>query len=294
MHYTKKYANVFDSKMAYIDEGVGQTILFLHGNPTSSFIWRNIIPHLTSLARCIAPDLIGMGDSDKLSPSGPHRYRFVEHQRYLEALYDQIDIGDNVTVIGQDWGSALSFDWAYRNQDRLKGIVHTESIPCEWTRESFPIEGLLDHFLALRSEQGEQLILENNLFVETTIPCSTLRILTDAEMDEYRRPFREPGEARRPTLTWPREVPFEGKPADVDRIVKAYARWLPGSKVPKLFIDSDPGFIVTGEIREWVKSWVNQKIVTVKSRHFVQEDAPDDIGIAIAEWYKNIANLIPI
>lgn len=288
MRYQKKFAQILGSNMAYIDEGQGDTILLLHGNPASSYIWRNIIPHLTGIARCVAPDLVGMGDSDKLSPSGPDRYRFVEHQRYLEALYEQLDIGDRVVVVGQDWGSALAFDWAYRNQSRLKGVVHTESIPCAWTREDFPIEGLLDNFLALRSELGEELILKNNMFVETTMPNGTRRPLTDEEMDEYRRPFREPGEGRRATLSWPRQIPFEGQPADVDRIVKDYAAWLPGANVPKLYIDAEPGFIVTGKIREWVKSWDHQEIVSVGSKHFVQEDAPDEIGRAIADWYQRI------
>jgi haloalkane dehalogenase len=289
MQYTKRYKTVLGSRMAYIDEGAGDTILFLHGNPTSSFIWRNIIPHLTKQARCVAPDLIGMGDSDKLTPSGPDRYRFVEHRKYLDALYGQLDLGDRVVVVGQDWGSALAFDWAYRNQDRLKGIVHTESIPCAWTRVNFPIEGLLDAFLALRSPAGEELVLNENRFVEATMPTGTARALTQSEMAEYRRPFREPGEARRATLTWPREVPFEGLPADTDRIIGDYAAWLPSAKVPKLFIDAEPGFIVTGKIREWVRGWANQQIVSVKSKHFVQEDAPDEIGRTILEWYARLA-----
>lgn len=288
MRYQKKVAQVLGSRMAYLDEGRGDTLLLLHGNPTSSYIWRNILPHLTPLARCVAPDLIGMGDSDKLTPSGPGRYRFVEHQRYLEALYEQLDLGDAVVVVGQDWGSALAFDWAYRHQHRLKGIVHTESIPCAWSRQNWPIEGLLDSFLALRSPLGEQLILEGNAFVEGTMPAGTLRTLSAEEMEEYRRPFREPGEGRRPTLTWPREVPFEGQPADVDRLVADYAAWLPQSTTPKLFIDADPGFIVTGRIREWVRSWQHQDIVSVRSKHFVQEDAPEEVGRAIAEWYQRL------
>ncbi len=288
MQFEKKYADILGSRMAYIDEGEGDTILLLHGNPASSYIWRNIIPHLTGIARCIAPDLIGMGDSDKLSPSGPDRYRFAEHQKYLETLYEALGIGDRVVVVGQDWGSALAFDWAFRNQARLKGIVHTESIPCEWTREAFPIAGLFDSFLAFRSPEGERMALEDNLFVEGTVPGGTLRRLTDEEMEEYRRPFREPGEGRRATLSWPREIPFEGQPADVDRLVRAYADWLPTSRVPKLFIDAEPGFIVTGKIRDWVRSWEHQDIVTVRSKHFVQEDAPDEVGRAIADWYALI------
>jgi haloalkane dehalogenase len=288
VRYQKKFSNVLGSRVAYIDEGAGDTILLLHGNPASSYIWRNILPHLTGLGRCVAPDLIGMGDSDKLPNSGPLSYCFVDHQRHLEALYDQLDLGDRVVVVGQDWGSALAFDWAYRNQHRLRGIVHTESIPCVWTREAWPIEGMLDNFLALRSPLGEALVLQDNIFVEGTMPAGTLRELTDAEMDEYRRPFREPGESRRATLTWPRQIPFEGEPADVDKIVSDYAAWLPTARTPKLFIDAEPGFIVTGHIRAWVRSWENQDIATVRGKHFVQEDAPDEVGRAIAHWLARI------
>lgn len=289
MKYEKKFAEVLGSRMAYLDEGSGDTILFLHGNPASSFIWRNIIPHLSGSARCIAPDLIGMGDSAKLPNTGKGSYRFVDHRRFLEALYDQIDIGDRVVVVGQDWGSALAFDWAYRNQGRVKGIVHTESIPCEWTRKDFPILGDgLENFLALRTDSGEEMILNSNFFIEYTMPNGTIRSYTQDEMDEYRRPFLASGEARRATLSWPREIPFEGHPADVDKIVRDYAEWLPGTNIPKLFIDAEPGFIVTGEIRRWVKTWKHQEIVTVTSKHFVQEDAPDEVGRAIADWYDRI------
>ena len=286
--YEKRFANVLGSRMAYIDEGRGETILFLHGNPTSSYVWRNIIPHVSGMARCVAPDLIGMGDSAKLSPSGPERYRFAEHQRYLEALYEQIDLGDKIVLVGQDWGSALAFDWAFRHQERLGGIVHSESMPCTWSRENWPIAGLLDTFLALRSADGERLVLEENLFVERTMPWGTLRTLSAEEMAEYRRPFRKPGEDRRATLTWPHEVPFEGEPADVHRIFESFAKWLPEAAVPKLFIDAEPGFIVTGRIRDWVRSWSNQEIVTVRGKHFVQEDAPEEFGRALADWYRRI------
>ena len=289
MQYKKKFVEILGSRMAYLDEGRGDTILLLHGNPASSFIWRNIIPYLTGFARCVAPDLIGMGDSDKLSPARPNRYRFVEHRRYLEALYAKLDLGDAVVVVGQDWGSALAFDWAYRNQRRLKGIVHTESIPCAWSRANWPIAGLLENFLALRSPAGENLVLQDNVFVEATMPAGTLRTLTPEEMEEYRRPFHRPGEDRRATLTWPREVPFEGVPADVERIVADYAAWLPEARVPKLFIDADPGFIMTGEIRKWVRCWKHQKIVVVEGKHFVQEDAPHEIGRAMADWYRELS-----
>ncbi len=295
MQYEKKSVDVLGTQMSYIDEGVGDTILLLHGNPASSFIWRNIIPYLTPHARCIAPDLIGMGDSGKLPNTGPSSYRFVDHRRYLDALYEKIDIGDRVVVVGQDWGSALAFDWAYRNQARTAGIVHTESIPCAWTRDEFPIpDDGLANFLALRTNEGEAMILNSNFFVEYTMPNGTLREYSEEEMDEYRRPYLDSGEARRATLSWPREIPFEGHPADVDKIIASYADWLPDTNIPKLFIDADPGFIVTGKIRKWVRQWSNQEVVTVKAKHFVQEDAPEEVGRAIADWYsrtrKSICN----
>lgn len=288
MNLPKKRASVHGSGMAYVEAGEGDPIVFLHGNPMSSFVWRGVMKHVIGLGRCIAPDLIGMGDSDKLDPAGPGSYRFVDHRRYLDALLDQLGVRENVTFVGQDWGAALSFDWANRNRARVKGIVHMEAFVMPWTEANFPMAGQHESFLALRSPRGEELILARNAFIEGTIPASTMRELTEEEMDEYRRPFRDPGESRRPMLSWPREIPYEGAPADVHAIVASYARWLPRSSVPKLFINSEPGSILTGAHRDFVRTWANQEEVTMRGMKYIQEDAPDEVGRAIADWYRRL------
>ena len=286
----KRFADVNGRRMAYVETGDldGDPIVFLHGNPTSSYLWRNIIPYAAGLGRCIAPDLIGMGDSEKLPDSGPDRYRFVEHREYLDALLDQLGVNANVTLVIHDWGSGLGFDWANRNRDAVKGIAYMEAIvkPRSW--EDFP-ERARPAFQAMRSPKGEEMVLEKNFFVETMLPGSILRDLTQAEHDEYRRPFLEAGEARRPTLTWPRQIPIDGDPADVTQIVADYADWLPTSQVPKLFVDASPGAILSdGPSRDFCRTWANQTEVQVKGSHFIQEDSPDEIGQALADWLKDI------
>ena len=273
--------------MAYVEEGRGDPIVFLHGNPTSSYLWRNVIPHLTSLGRCIAPDLIGMGDSEKLYPSGPATYRFVEHRIYLEALLEELDATDDVVLVGHDWGGALAFDWANRHRDAVKGLAYMETIVKPVTWDDWP-EAARGIFQAMRSEAGEEICLVKNVFVERILPASVLDPLPDEVMAEYRRPFAEPGESRRPTLTWPREIPIDGEPADVAEIVDAYATWLAGSDVPKLFVNAEPGTILVGAQREFCRSWPNQTEVTVRGLHFIQEDSPNEIGEAIADWYRNL------
>ena len=284
--YPKQRAQVLGSEMAYVETGSGDPIVFLHGNPTSSYLWRNVIPHLEGLGRCIAPDLIGMGDSDKLEPSGPDRYRFVEHRRYLDALLDELGVRENVTLVIHDWGSALGFDWANRHRDAVRGIAYMEGIVRPVTWAEWP-DAAREIFQGFRSEAGEPMVLEHNVFVERVFPGSILRDLTEAEMDVYRRPFREAGESRRPTLTWPREIPIEGEPADVSEIVADYGAWLAQSDLPKLFVNAEPGAILTGPQRDFCRSWPNQTEVTVKGIHFVQEDAPDEIGAAIATWLRD-------
>lgn len=283
----KKRAQVLDHNMAYVEAGEGDPIVLLHGNPTSSYLWRGIIPHLTGLGRCIAPDLIGMGDSDKLEDSGPRRYRLVEHRRYLDAFLEAVGVNDKVTFVVHDWGSALGFDWANRNRHAVKGLAYMEAIvqPLTWTQ--WP-EAALQIFQGFRSINGESMILTHNLFIERVLPGSIKRKLTDEEMAEYRRPFLEPGEGRRPTLTWPREIPIEGKPEDVTEIVGNYAIWLRQSAIPKLFVNANPGAILVGEQREFCRTWPNQTEVTVPGIHFVQEDAPDEIGQAIADWLRTL------
>ncbi len=283
---TKSYVTVNGKQMAYHERGEGDAIVFLHGNPTSSYLWRNIVPHVESMGRCIVPDLIGQGDSDKLDDTGPDSYRFVEHREYLDGLLDALDLGDAVTLVIHDWGSALGFDWANRHRDRVKGICYMEAIvrPVSWAEWPEAATGI---FQAFRSEAGESMVIEKNLFVEAVLPASILRDLSDDEMNEYRRPFLE-AEHRRPTLTWPRQIPIEGEPADVVEIVQAYADWLSGSEVPKLFVNCEPGAILVGPQLDFCRGWPNQTEVTVAGNHFVQEDSPHEIGEALAAWLGGI------
>jgi haloalkane dehalogenase len=283
----KKHVQVHGQRMAYVEQGAGDPVVLLHGNPTSSYLWRNVIRHLHGLGRCIAPDLIGMGDSAKLEPSGPERYRLVEHAHHLDGLMDALGISERVVLVGHDWGSALGFDWARRHEGAIRGIAYMEAIvrPLAWAEWPEPIRGL---FQGLRSEAGEEMVLEKNVFVERILPGSVLRRLTQEEMAVYRRPYADAGEARRPTLTWPREIPLDGEPADVAKIVQAYADWLSGSHLPKLFVNADPGAILIGGQREFCRGWPNQEEVTVRGSHFLQEDSPDEIGRAIAAWYERL------
>lgn len=284
----KKFATVHGKQMAYIEEGTGDPIVFLHGNPMSSYLWRNVMPHLAGKGRLIAPDLIGMGDSDKLDNSGPDSYTFVEHRKYLFALLEQLGVTDNVTLVIHDWGSGLGFHWAHTHPEAVKGIAFMEAIV--ETRDSwdqFP-DRAREMFQALRSPAGEEMVLDKNLFVEALVPGSILRDLTEEEMNEYRRPFANAGEDRRPTLTWPRQIPIEGQPADVTEIVDAYVDWLGKTSIPKLFVNADPGVLITGAVRDRVRSWPNITEVTVPGLHFIQEDAPDEIGAAVRDWHANL------
>ena len=286
--HPKQYVEVHGRKMAYIEVGSGDPIVFLHGNPTSSYLWRNVIPHLEKAGRCIAPDLIGMGDSQKLDDPGPDSYRFVEHRHYLDGLLDATGVDSNVTLVIHDWGSALGFDWANLHRDGVKGIAYMEAIVRPVTWDDWP-EAAVSLFQNLRSPAGETMVLEKNMFVENVLPASVIRDLTDPEMTEYRRPYLEAGESRRPTLTWPREIPLAGEPADVTEIVQSYADWLSASDVPKLFVNADPGTILTGAQREFCRGWPNQTEITVAGTHFIQEDSPDEIGAAIASWRAKLA-----
>ena len=286
--YAKKFIEVHGKRMAYIDEGSGDPIVFLHGNPTSSFLWRNIMPYMEGKGRLIAPDLIGMGDSEKLDDSGPHRYTYVEHRKYLFALLAALGVNSNVTLVVHDWGSALGFHWAQQNPEALKGIAFMEAIVehiTEW--DKFP-EPAIDVFQGFRSPAGEEMVLKQNIFVETVLPENIIRTLTTAEMDEYRRPFLEPGEDRRPTLTWPRQIPIAGEPADVIQIVNDYGEWLAQSPLPKLFVNGDPGALIAGPVRDLVRSWPNISEVTVPGIHFLQEDSADLIGEGIASWFDQL------
>ncbi len=282
----KRRIGVEGIEMALIDEGEGlPAFVLLHGNPTSSFLWREVIEQLRPLARCVAPDLIGMGDSDRPPDAGPDSFGFREHRRYLDALLEKVVPDERVILVVHDWGSALGFDWARRNTDRVAGIAYMEAIVREVSWEEWP-EGARQIFQGFRSEAGEELILEKNLFIEGVLPSSILRELTSEEMEEYRRPFVEGGESRRPTLRWPRELPIEGEPAEVIDVVDAYGKWLSESDLPKLFIDADPGAILIGSQREFCRAWPNQREVRVPGAHFIQEDSGAEIGRLIAEWAR--------
>ena len=286
--YEKKRTEVLGKQMAYVEVGSGDPIVFLHGNPTSSYLWRNVMPHFEGQGRLIALDLIGMGDSDKLDDSGPDSYRFVEHRKYLDALLDALDVSSNVTLVIHDWGSALGFDWASRHADALKGIAYMEAIvaPIPWS--DFP-EAVRPVFEGFRSPGGEEMVLEQNFFVEGVLPGAVLRGLTEQEMAVYRRPFTDPGESRRPTLTWPRQIPIDGEPIEVAQIVTAYGKWLAGCDVPKFFVNADPGAILVGKARDFCRTWPNQQEITVAGSHFIQEDSPDEIGTAVAAWQAKLA-----
>ena len=281
--YEHRRLDVLDSHMAYVDVGLGDPIVLLHGNPTSSYLWRNVIPQLEAVGRCLAPDLIGMGRSGKAAGG---RYRLADHARYLDAWLETLDLR-RVTLVVHDWGSALGFDWARRHADRIRALVYMEAIVRPVTWAEWP-DDARKIFQALRSPAGEEMILVRNVFVERILPASVLRGLTPEEMDRYREPYREPGESRRPTLTWPREIPVEGEPADVTALVSEYAAWLTRSPLPKLFVNAEPGSILVGAQREFCRTWPNQQEVTVPGSHFLQEDSPAEIGRAIARFLRGL------
>jgi haloalkane dehalogenase len=276
--------NVLDSEISYVDTGTGDPVVFLHGNPTSSYLWRNVIPYVSPLARCLAPDLVGMGRSGK-SPA--KSYRLVDHVRYLDAWFETLGLTKNVTLVLHDWGSALGFHRAARFPKQVKAIAYMEAIALPRRWEDFGEAAAI--FRALRSDQGERMILDENFFVETILRRSVIRSLSDEEMAVYRAPYLE-REARLPTLTWPRQIPIEGEPADVTAIVQAYGMWLSQSMIPKLLIVGDPGAIITGRTKDFCRTWPNQREVTVKGRHFLQEDSPHEIGAALAEFVMSGRN----
>ena len=284
--YQKNRLRVRGLEMAYVDEGQGDPIVFLHGNPTSSYLWRNVMPHVQELGRIIAPDLIGMGDSQKLPESGPGSYTFVEHRSFLDALLDALGVQERITFVVHDWGSALGFDWAHRHPDAVKGLAYMEAIVKPYTWSEYPEAGR-QTFQALRSPAGEEMVLQQNSFIEFNLPSGILRRLTEEEMNAYRRPFAEPGEGRRPTLTWPRQLPIDGEPADVTEIVVAYGEWLSRSSVPKLYIQGDPGRLQPSQ-HAFCRTWPAQSEVIVRGLHNLQEDSPDEIGSALAAWLQHL------
>src|SRR5499425_1522658 len=287
--YQKQRRLVLGSEMAYVELGEGDPIVLLHGNPTSSYLWRNVLPPLQPLGRCIAPDLIGMGDSDKLPHSGAGSYRFVEHRRYLDAFLEALDVRERVTLVVHDWGSALGFDWANRHREAVRGIAFMEAIVRPQSWDHWDKINMRSALQALRSEAGEAMVLRDNFFIEKILPGAILRTLSAEEMAQYRRPFAKPGEGRRPTLTWPRQIPIDGEPADVAAIAAAYADWLATSRVPKLFVKGEPGLLVAGGANlDFARRLPAQTEVTVAGVHYLQEDSPDEIGRAIAGWMKSV------
>ncbi|WP_088006907.1 haloalkane dehalogenase [Indiicoccus explosivorum] len=280
--YVRKLIRVLDTEMAYVDTGEGDPIVFLHGNPTSSYLWRNVIPEVENHGRCLAPDLVGMGESGK-APDGS--YRFFDHARYLDAWFDALEL-DNVLLVIHDWGSGLGFHWANRHRERVRGICYMEAFVRPVTWEEWPAAAT-KIFRLMRSPAGEEFVLKKNGFVERILPSSVIRKLSEQEMAVYRKPFPEP-EDRKPTLVWPREIPFDGKPEDVQKAAEAYAAWLSESDVPKLFINAEPGTILTGPQREFCRNWPNQREVTVKGLHFLQEDSPEEIGRAVADFAADL------
>ena len=266
----------------------GRTLVFQHGNPTSSYLWRNIMPGLTGFGRCVAVDLIGMGHSDKLPNSGSDRYTFMDHRHYLDGALDALELGDDIVWVIHDWGSALGFHWTHRFPERVSGLCYMEGIPGaipSW--EQWP-EAARGVFQGFRSDKGEAMVLDKNVFVERVLPGSILRPLSETEMDHYRAPFITPGEDRRPTLTWPRQIPIAGEPPEVVALVEAYQHWLSQSDVPKLFINAEPGAILTGAAREFCRTFPNQTEVTIRGSHFIQEDSPQDITDAVAAWIRSM------
>ena len=280
---------VHGARLSYRTMGSGDPVVFLHGNPTSSYLWRDVLGPVSRAARCIAPDLVGMGGSDPSSTHGPDRYRFVDHRRYLDGLFEALGLTSGVTLVGHDWGGVLATDWARRHPDAVRGIAYLETLiaPVTWDGPNAPAPEL---FRRLRSSEGEELVLEQNVFVEAVLPRGTIRELTEDELAAYREPFLEPGESRRPTLTWAREIPIDGTPADVHEIVAANAEWMATSAVPKLFINGDPGALLTGPLRQQCRSWPNQREVTVAGLHFLPEDSAAGIATVLVDWLPSLVS----
>lgn len=288
MRYEKRHVTVHGKRMAYVDTGgTGDPILFLHGNITQSYMWRNIIPHVEPMARCIAVDNIGQGDSDRLDGSGPGSYRLAEHRRYIDGFIDEVARGDRLTLMMHDWGVQLGLSWGNKNRGRLKGIAYMQGLmgDLDWSFWSDEVSALMKRF---RGDDGEALVLEQNHFVEKVLPAMVIRDLPEQVWNQYRRPYLNAGEDRRPTLTWPREIPVEGEPADVLAVIEENNRWLAESPIPKLYIHVQPESVMKGHVLDRVRTFPNQTEVTVDGLHYVQEDSPHEIGTALADWYRKL------
>jgi len=281
----KKFLKCSNKKIAYVDEGKGDILLFLHGNPTSSYLWRNIIKNLKSKYRCIAPDLIGMGDSDKLDNVNVDSYTFKEHKFWLNTFLSNILSKEKVILVIHDWGSALGFDYSRENPEKVKGIVYMEAIVCPLTWDDWP-ENAKNVFKLMRDKAGEELVLKKNIFVERILPSSIIRELSLEEMEEYRKPFLNEGNDRQPTLSWPRQIPLDNHPKEVNDLVEKYSKFMIKSNINKLFINAEPGSILIGRQRDFCRKWTNQKEVTVKGKHFIQEDSSQEISNEIKNWIE--------
>ena len=288
MPYGKCFKSIKGKSIAYIDVGDGAPIVLLHGNPTSSYLWRNVVPHLEGIGRVIVPDLIGHGDSEKLPDSeGPERYSFEISYEYLAGLLNELNITEDVTLVIHDWGSALGFHWAKHHPEAVKGIAYMEAIVCPVTWDDWP-KSARGIFKGFRSDKGEDLVLQRNMFVEAVLPSSVIRQMGEEEMNQYRKAFTKAAD-RQPTLNWPRQIPIDGEPPHMVDLVASYGEWMASNQeLPKLFINADPGSILTGKARKFCRTWPNQKEVTVAGTHFIQEDSPAEIGIAVAEWLQTI------
>ncbi len=283
----KKYKEILGKQMAYLDEGSGQSIVFLHGNPASSYLWRNITPFVKDLGRVVVPDLIGMGDSEKLEGIDNPDYKYHGQYKYLSTLLDSLDLGNEINLVIHDWGSAMGFQYARENPDRIKSISFMEAIVMPLTWDNWP-ENARNIFQLMRSEVGEEIVLDKNIFVEKILLNDSANGFSEDERAEYIRPFQNSGEDRRPTLTWPRQIPVDGEPQEViDEVIKN-GEFHKNSNTPKLFINADPGSILVGEQREFVRSWKNLQEITVKGNHFIQEHSPNEIGVAIKDFLDSL------
>lgn len=279
--HPRRRVKVLDTEIEYVDTGRGDPIVFLHGNPTYSYQWRNIIPYVSKLGRCLAPDLVGMGRSG-MSPT--RSYRFVDQARYLDAWFEALELTRNVILVLHDWGGAIGFYRTLRFPEQVQAVAYFEAIVQERHWADFPPDS---PFPALRSDKGEHMVLEENFFVEVMLPRGILRKLSREEMDAYRAPYQD-RVRRLPTLVWPREVPIDGEPADVVAIVKDYGKFMATSPIPKLFILGEPGAIFVGKAREFPGTWRNQREIMVKGIHHLQEDSPAEIGSALAGFVQDV------
>jgi haloalkane dehalogenase len=286
----KKFWEIKGRRMAYIDEGEGAPIVFAHGNPTSSYLWRNVMPACRGLGRLITCDMIGMGDSEKLLDSGPDRYTYAENRSFLFALWEKLGIDKDVVFVVHDAGALLGIEWMRQQPERVQGIAYKEGPLQPMTWADFP-ENVRPIFQGFRSNDGETMVLEKNLIVENVLQGATLRALSADEMAAYRAPFANAGEDRRPMLTWLRQIPIEGETPEVARVAADNSRWLADSRIPKLFINAEPGAVLTGRQREFCRTLRNQREVIVKGIHFVPEDSPEQIGQALATFVRSSSSL---